>query len=802
MFNDLRIGLRMLLAQPGFTLIAVLAIALGIGATTLVFSVVNAVLLRPLPFPDAERVVRIGERHPGSTALSNLSYAAFLDLGNDIKSIESISAARFFTANLTDGNQPQQVNTLLVSARYLSALKIQPQLGRIFAPQDDVPGAAKVAMLSDALWKQRYGGDPGVVGRSIRIGSDSVTVIGIMPDRFRAGYPFSGQYDLWVPLVPTGDLRANRRSHLLGVLGRLKSGITLQQAQSELGELARGIEQASPGIDPDMGLDVVGLRDQVVAPIRQALIVFLFAVGLLLLIACANVANLLLARVTVREKEMAIRAALGAGRLRLIRQSLTESAMLALIGGACGVLFAMWGTRIVASLNPSTFPRINEVTIDTQVLIFTLLISLATGILFGLAPVIQLPRSGLTETLKDASRSIAGGGKRWLRHVLVVSEVALAITLVVCAGLLINSFVRLMQVNRGFDSSNVLTVNLNLPGSKYRTGETQTLVLRQILERVRSAPEVSSAGVVSSLPFGGGPATDFEIEGQPVPDKNLQPIADIRIVDEGYFNTLRIPLRAGRFFNEHDLAGATQIMMINEEMARQYWPNENPIGRRVTMKDWGPPLTGQIVGIAGDVRADGLDSRVRPMIYWPYPQFPGIFNNLVVRTEGDPLKIVSAVQAQVWSVDRELPLTRVQTMDDVIAGSVAPRRFNMLLLGIFAALALALATVGIYGVISYTVVQRRHEMGVRIALGARPVDVVKLVVKQAMLLTLFGIGLGLAAAFGLSRLMSNLLYDVHSFDPLTFASAALLLALIALLACLIPARRATRVDPLQSLRRE
>ena len=802
MLHDLRIALRMLRSTPGFSLIAISALALGIGASTLIFSVVNAVLLRPLPFPEADRVVRLWERHPQSAVTSNLSYATFLDLGSDTSSIENISAARFFTANLTDGDQPEQVNSMLVSSRYLRALKITPQLGRLFADEDDVPASAKVALVGDGLWRRRYASDPNLVGRAIRIGSDSVTVIGIMPAGFRAGYPFAGEYDLWLPLVPGGDLRANRRSHILGVLGRLKPGVSMEQARAELGVLARGIDQASSGVDPGMNLEPVRLRDQIVAPMRQALIVFLFAVGLLLLIACANVANLMLARLSVREREIAIRSALGAGRLRLVRQLLTESALLALIGGGAGILLAMWGVRIVASLNPSTFPRINEVTIDTRVLVVSLLVSLASGFLFGLAPALQLPRHGLGEMLKESGRSVAGRGRRWLRQILVVTEVALAIALVVCAGLLINSFVRLMQVGRGFEPSNVLTVNINLPGSKYKTVESQALVLHQILERVAAAPGVRSAGVASSLPFRGGPATDFEIEGRPTPDKNQQPMADIRIVDEGYFRTLNIPLRAGRLFNETDIAGATQVMMINEEMARQYWPNENPIGRHVTMMDWGPPLTGEIVGIAGNVRADGLDSAQRPMIYWPYPQFPVIFNSLVIRSEGDPLSVVSAVQTRVWSIDRELPVTRIQTMEDVIAGSVAPRRFNMLLIGIFATLALAIASVGIYGVISYTVVQRRQEIGIRIAVGARPVDVLKLVVRQGMTLTFAGIVIGLVAALGLTRLMSNLLFNVDASDPLTFAVAALLLSAIALLACFIPARRAIRVDPLESLRSE
>jgi putative ABC transport system permease protein len=522
----------------------------------------------------------------------------------------------------------------------------------------------------------------------------------------------------------------------------------------------------------------------------------------LLLIACANVANLMLARSAAREREMAIRTAMGASRLRLARQLLTESSLLALTGGASGLLIAAWGVKLIAALDPANFPRINEVNIDGRALTFALIVSLLTGVLFGLAPALQLPNHGLYETLKEGGRGAAGVRRGRLRQALVVFEVALALVLLVGAGLLGASFLRLMKVDPGLDSTNVLTVNLNLSSSKYPNGQRQTAVLRQILERVSAAPGVRSAGLTSTLPFTGGPATNFEIEGRPPAEVGQAPIADIRIVDANYFRTLSIPLRAGRLFAESDGAEAPRVMVINEEMARRHWPNENPIGRRVTMKDWGPPLTGEIVGVVGDVKADGLDSSTRPMIYWPYPQFPGVFNALVIRAEGDPMNIVAAVKSQVWSVEREQPLSGIQPMEEVIAVSIAPRRFNMLLLGIFAALALMLAAVGIYGVISYTVAQRTREIGVRMALGARRADVLKLVVRQGMSLALAGIGAGLAASFALTRLMANLLFGVSPSDPLTFGAIASLLGSVALLACYLPARRATKVDPLVALRSE
>jgi putative ABC transport system permease protein len=803
MIQDLRIGLRSLRTQPGFTLAAVLALALGTGATTLIFSVVNAVLLRQLPFPDSHRIVRVGEHHGQSTAgNNNFTYASFLDLRNQTETLEYIAASRFGTANLTDGNEPDQVNCLYVSAGYFNALGVVPAHGRVFLPEEDLPGSDNVVILGYGLWQHRYGADPGLIGKTIKVSGKSLTITGVMPPGFRSGYPFLGQYDLWVPLSPTGSLRDNRRSHLLGVVARLKPGLTQGQAQAELSGVARRIEQSNPGVDPQLDFNVVKLQERLVAPLRPALIVFLCAVGLLLLIACANVANLLLARSAAREKEMAIRTALGAGRLRLARQLLTESALLALLGGAAGLLLAVWGVNLVKTLNPANFPRINEVNIDGRVIGFSLLVSLLTGVLFGLAPVLQLPRNSLYETLKEGGRSSTAAKRGRLRYILVISEVALSLVLLISAGLLINSFVRLMQVNRGFDPTNVLTMNINLPYSKYPTGTQQTAVLKQILERVSAVPGVNSAGLTLSLPFTGGPATGFEIEGRPPAEASHEPIADIRIVDGNYFRTLAVPLRAGRTFTDSDTAGAPRVMIISEEMARRHWPHENPIGRRVTMKDWGPPLTGEIVGVVGDVKADGLDSATRPMIYWPYPQFPNIFNNLVIRTEDDPTRIIATVKNQIWSVDREQPLSRIQTMEEVIAGSVAPRRFNTLLLGIFAALALALAAVGIYGVISYTVSQRTHEIGIRMALGAQRSTVLSIIVKEGMTLVLAGVVVGLAASFAVSRLTTSLLFGVNASDPLTFAVVTLILSMVALLACYLPARRATKVDPLVALRYE
>ena len=795
LIRDLQYGIRMLIRKPGFTLIAVVTLALGIGANTMIFSVVNAVLLSPLPFPDSARLVRLGESHQKYKA--NFTYASFYDLGNETESLENIAAARFWSDNLTDSAEPEQVSIMLVSANFFAALGVPPQLGRTFLPEEDSPGRNNVVVLSHALWQRRYGGDPNLIGKPIKVSGNERTVIGVMPSGFQSNVLFSGQYDLWAPLMWGGSLRDNRRSHLLAVIARLKPRATIAQAEGELGALAAGIEQQNPGVDdPELGVTVVGLQDRLVAPMRPALMVLLCAVGCVLLIACANVANLVLARSAAREREMAIRLALGASRWRIARQLHTESALLGVAGGAAGLLLAVWGVDSITAFAPANLPRIDEVRIDARVLGFTLFTSLLTGILFGLAPALQLPRLSIHEVVKDGGRGSVGTRRRWLRHILVVAEVAAALVLLIGAGLLINSFLRLQQVDRGFDARNVLTLNLTL--SRYSTTEQQVAFLKDALERVAQTPGARAAGLTSTLPLRGGPSTEFVIEGRPPLEVGDEPSADIRIIDPNYFHAMGILIQAGRPFAETDSTDAPRVMVINENMARRFWPDEDPIGKRVTMKDWGPPLTGEIVGIASDVKANGLDSETRPMIYWPYPQFPTIFNSIVVRTEGDPLSLVGAIKSQIWSVDPAQPIASVETMETVLADSVAPRRFNMLLIGIFAALALALAAIGIYGVISYTVSQRTHEIGIRMAMGARGSDVLKLVVGQGMTLALAGVVVGLAAAFGLTRLMSSLLFGVSPTDAVTFALIATLLAGVAL----VPARHATKVDPMVALRYE
>jgi putative ABC transport system permease protein len=794
--QDLRYGARMLFRQPTFTAIAVLALALGIGANTAIFSVVNAILLRPLPYADPERIVRVEEMHEAAGGPSGLTYACFLDLSAESKSLDSVSAYRLWNFNLTSEGEPEQTGGALVSAAFFPALGVKPALGRFILPEEDQPGNNKVVVLGHGLWQRRFGSDPNIIGTTVKVNYESHTVIGVMPPDFK----FPDRADLWVPLAPTGGLRSNRRAHLLTVIARLKQGVTTRQAESELGAIAQEVERQNPGVDPGLTFNILGLQQRLVAPVRPALLVLFGAVGLVLLIACTNVASLLLARATTREKEIAIRAAVGASHFRLIRQLLTESIMLAGLGGLLGSVLARWSVDLIIAFSPGDIPRLEEVSVDGRVLAFTLVSSLLTGVIFGLAPAIESSRVDLNKSLKEGARTSSGSGNR-LRNLLVVSEVAFALVLLIGAGLLISSFRRLLDVNPGFNPKNVLTMQLYLSGSKYSEDPQISEFLKHVLDRIKVVPGVVSAGLVNSLPITGGVATDFEIVGRPETIKE-EPTADIRIIDPDYFRVMEIPLLKGRLFGERDSADAPKVMIINDAMARQYWPGEDPLGKHVTMKDWGDPLTGEIVGVVGDIKANGLQTESRAMIYWPYPQFPSSFNRVVIRTSVDPVSVAAAVRSQVWSIDKEQPISDIKTMDQVLSQSVAQRRFNMLLLGGFAGVALLLTAVGIYGLISYSVTQRTREIGLRMALGARRQDILKLVMARGLLLVLLGVGIGIAGAFALTRVMESLLFGVGARDPLTFAVIPLVMVGVALGACFIPARRATKVDPGVALRYE
>jgi len=798
-FQDVRYALRTLRKSPGFTLVCVLTLGLGIGASTAIFSVVNAVLLRPLPFPNHDRLVRLEERHPG-VSNGNFTYASYLDIERQSKSIENISAFRPWSFNLTGNGEPEQVSGAMVSGDFFSALGSSPVLGRMIQAEDNAPGGDnRVAVISHALWQSRFGADPGIVGKMVRVSAEDYRVIGVMP----RGFDYPEKSEIWCPLVPGGQLHDNRRAHLLTAIADLRIGEAIGNAQGEISAIAEQIEKQNPGVDPDMVVAAVSLKKSVVAPVQPALLVLIFAVGLLLLMACANLANLLLARAASRQKEFAIRLAVGAGRTRLARQLITESLVVAILGAGLGLGVASWSLQFIGSLNSQEMPRFGEISIDWRVLGFTLLVSLITGLLFGLAPALSGTKTDLNISLKEGAAASTGGTRRGSSQALVVPQFGLAVVLLVGAGLLGNSFVRLLRVNPGFHQNGVLSLGLFLSPTEYPERDVKSAVLlQQILASVRSIKGVRLAGLVTALPITGGPDTDFVIEGRPIPPANDEPSADIRSVDPSYFRTMGIPLLAGREFTDADNANGKRVMVINETMARQYWPRENPLGQLVTMKDWGPPLTGEIVGVVGDVKTNGLDEAVGPMIYWPYFQFPQLFNTLVVRGDGDLFRLVPAVKAAIWAVNKTQPISKIETLEQVLSASLARRRLYMILLGVFAGAALLLASVGIYGVVSYSVNQRTQEMGIRIAVGAERGDVLRLVLGQGARAALLGIAAGIAAALVLTRLMASLLFDVSATDPLTYLAVATLLTLVALSASYIPARRAMRVDPMVALRHE
>jgi predicted permease len=804
-FQDVRYALRTLRKSPGFTLVCIMTLGLGIGASTAIFSVVNGVLIRSLPYPNHDRLVRIGERHPGNGCglcgnFGNATYANFNDLERAAGTVENISAFREWSFNLTSDGEPEQVAGALVSGNFFAALGSKPSAGRMIAPEDDAPGGDNhVAVLSYALWQRRFGADRGVVGKTLQINAENYRVLGVMP----RGFDYPEKSEVWCPLVPHGQFRDNRRAHLLTMVADLRAGRTIANAQAEIAAIGERIEKQNASEDPDMVLATVSLKKSMVEPVQPALVVLVFAVGLLLVMSCANLANLLLAHGAAREKEFSLRTALGAGRLRLVRQLLTESFVLAMLGALVGLGIAAWSLQFIAALDSQDLPRFGEISIDWRVLGFTLLVSWLSGLLFGLAPALSGTKADLNTSLKEGAGVSLGASRRGTSRALIVPQFALAVVLLVGAGLLGNSFVRLLRVNPGFNPSGVLAVQLFFSPTEYPEGDVRgALVLRQMIENIRSIPGVRSAGLVTALPITGGASTDFTIEGRPLPPANDEPSADIRSADADYFRTMGIPLLAGREFTEADNSTARRVMVINQTMARQYWPNDNPIGQHVTMKDWGPPLTGEIVGVVGDVRTNGLDEAVGPMIYWPHFQFPELFNTIVVRSDGEPSRLLPAVKAAVWAVNKNQAISKMETMAQVLSESLARRRLYMILLGVFAGAALLVAGVGVYGMLTYSVNQRIREMGIRIAIGAERGDVLRLVLGHGAKVALLGIVIGIAAALGLTRLMKSLLFGVSATDPLTFAGVASLLTLVALGASFLPARRAMRVDPMVALRHE
>jgi predicted permease len=796
--QDIRYGVRMLLKNRSFTIVAALALALGIGANTAIFSVVNAVLLRPLPYRNPAQIMTVLHGASNPVAPAN-----FFDLRDQNQVFESMAAAQYWTPNLTGRDSPEHLDALQLTADMFHLLGVNPLLGRTFLAGEDQPGNQHVVVLSYRLWQRRFGGDQGVIGQQVTLDGEGYTVIGVMPPEFQFAPFWATRAEIWSPLNLAPRIN-DRNGQSLRVFARLKQGVTREQAQAEIDTISARLERQYPDSNKGLSVFVDPLHEKVVGKTRPALLILLGAVCFVLLIACANVANLMMARATARQKEIAVKTALGASRSRIVRQLLTESVLLSLLGGAAGLLLAAWGIDGLLALSPANLPRAQTISLDMYVLCFTLAISVLTGLLFGLAPALQASKLDLNESLKEGGRGSTEGRRRnRARRLLVISEIALALVLLVGGGLMIRSFLRLQSIDSGFNPRNVLTMIVSLAGSEHSTGPKRAVFFNQLLERVENMPGVLSASAINHLPLGGDTWTiGFAIEGRPASPSGQSPRGVYRIVRPNYFKTMGATLFEGRDFNERDNETAPGVIIINEAMARRYWPNEEAIGKRmqVALDDTSPR---QIIGVVKDVKQSEWTAEPRPEMYLPHLQATAPqYMTLLVRADSDPMKMAAAVQGEVWAIDKSLPVSEIRSMEEVIAASIAPQRFNMLLLALFASIALILAAVGIYGVMSYSVTQRTHEIGIRMALGARASDVVKMIVGQAMALVAIGIGAGLVGAFLLTRLMASLLYDVSVTDPATYITISVALAGVALGACFIPARRATKVDPMVALRYE
>jgi putative ABC transport system permease protein len=802
LWQDMRYGLRTLLAKPGFTLVAVVTLALGIGATSTIFSFVNGILLRPLPFQDSERLVLIDETAVKRGNISmNVSFPNFVDWRAENGVFTGVTAYDDRSFTLTGGSgDPEQLSGGIVSANAFELLGVTPILGRSFRPEEDGPDTADVVILSHGLWERRFGANPGIINQSIVVNNRARTVIGVMP----RGFKFPETAELWIPLTP--EVKDwTRNDHGISAIGRLKEGVSLAQAQAEMSAIARRIEEQNPVTNEGMGVTLIPLRDALVGGYRKALLLLLGVVGLVLAVACANVANLLLARGSARQREIAVRAALGASRWRVFRQLLTESFLLGAVGGALGLLLAMWGLDLLLAAIPVDLPFWMKFSLDWRVLGFAAGTALLTSLVFGVAPALQASRIDLNETLKEGGRGGAGASRHSLRRALVVAEVALSLILLISAGLMMRSFLRLQQVDPGLKAENVLTLRLSLPNAKYDVPEKRQDFFKQLLERTRALPGVESAGAISYLPLsGGGWGRSLTVEGLPVLPVGQAPSINHCVVTPDYFRAMGITLLEGRDFAEADAGDATKVVIIDEGLAREYWPRESPLGKRVR---FGPPEANEpwhvIVGVVREVKHESLNLTQRKSVYLPHAQVSIGSMALAVRTRGgNPESLAAAVRAQVRELDPNQPVTAVRTMSEIVSRSVWQSRLYTILFGVFAAVALLLASVGIYGVMSYAVTQRTHEIGIRMALGAQRADVLRLIIGQGMWLALLGVCVGVLASLGLTRLMQSLLFGVGATDPVTFAGVAALLSAAALLACYLPARRATKVDPMIALRYE
>ena len=808
LIQDLRYAVRLLAKNPAFTVVTVLTLALGIGANTAIFTVVDAAMLSSLPYKNPERLVQLWETRPnGEMKQLDASYPDYLDWGQQAEVIEGICGYTGWGGSftLTGGDRPARIEGARVTASFFSVLGVEPILGRAFSSDEERPGADPTVILSYGIWQRRFGADPNLVGQRLILDGKGYTVLGVLPRSFQ--FAPMGQSELWVPLVPSSDQVNRRFMHWLDVIARLKPGVSIEHAEAQMSATAARIEQEAPESHTGAGIRVVALHDQVIGSVRPLLLVLLGAVGFVLLIACANVANLLLVRAAARRKEMSIRLALGATPGRLVRQLISESTLLALIGGATGLVLAAWGVDLLIAVIPASqidsMPYLRGLTLNVRAFCFTAALSLMTGIVFGLAPAWQSSKLDLHEALKDGGRISSGSTRRRFRSMLVVSEIALAFVLLVGAGLMIRSTLRLLEVKLGFNPENLMTMRVELPFPKYAEDDQTRAFHRQLLTRLEALPGVTGVGTVNWLPMQGGPGDLLLVKGQAPPPPGQEPKSSTRVVSSSYFRTMGISLLEGRDFTDRDDQTNPQVLIINRSLATRLFADQDPIGRQLIFAG-GEPKPFEIVGVVDDERVGALDEEAASVVYRPYLQEPWNKLNLVVRSAGNPTSIVNAVTSEVQAIDQDLALYSAATMNQLIADSPSTflRRYPALLMAVFAAVALMLAAVGIYGVISYSVNQRTNEIGIRIALGAARRDIFTLVLGEGLTLTLIGLGIGLAAATGLTRLLSSLLFGVGTTDPLTFVLIPLILTGAALGACFVPARRAARVDPMFALRHE
>jgi putative ABC transport system permease protein len=802
LLQDLRYTVRVLLKKPAFTAIVVLALAIGIGANTAIFSVVNAILLRPLPYKNFDRISMIWMDNPKLGVAEDWhSYPNYVDYKQQNQVYEDMAAFNNRSFNLTGVGDPVRILGAWNTASLFSVLGVEPSMGRVFTEEEEEPGKELVVVLSNGLWRSRFGSNPNAIGQAISMNGANRIVIGVMPPGF--SFP-DKRTEVWVPLALSPQRKQARSVISYKAVGRLKPGVSMAQARADMGAIANRLDEQYS--QSDYGVNLVLLRDQETRTVKPALLVLLGAVAFVLLIACANVANLLLAQAAIREREIAIRLALGARRWRIVRQLLTESAVLGLVGGAAGLLLAVWGLNVLVALSPGDIPRFDQAGIDGRVLAFTLTVSLLTGLIFGLVPSLQASKPDLNNTLKEGGRGTTGGaGGLRVRNLLVVSEIALSLVLLVGAGLLIRSFMRLQQFDLGFNPNNLATMRIQLPGTKYREPAQVDAFYKQLFERIESVPGVKSVGAISDVFLTDTPnSTNFSIEGRPVPIGADSIEVPLDSVSPGYFRAMGIPLLSGREFDDRDVRDSTPVVIVNETFVRRFFADEEPLGKRFVYGQPGPDNNNwiTIVGVVGDMRRTGFDRPVRPETFLPQSQNPSGTLTIVARSAGDPVALSNTLRSEVWAIDNDQSVYDLKSMDQTLSEMSSQRRFNMLLLGIFAALALTLAAVGIYGVMSYSVAQRTHEIGVRMALGARGTDVLGMVVRRGMVLAFAGIGAGLIGAAALTRLLSSLLYGVSATDPLTFVVIPIVLAAVALGACFVPARRATKVDPMVALRYE